>query len=105
MYEVSQNINLSLKVEALSKKFDKLLALNTLPTKSPNVKVFVQFSLVLLILSMTVLVLHYFQNLCRNKSMQLKDFTGKMTPIQTRTIQAGEIILISSGNNKEGKVN
>ncbi|KAI5675807.1 hypothetical protein M9H77_06757 [Catharanthus roseus] len=40
-----------------------------------------------------------------NKSLQLKDFTGKMTPIQTHTIQAGEIILISPGSNKEGKVN
>ncbi|KAI5649739.1 hypothetical protein M9H77_35744 [Catharanthus roseus] len=38
MYEVSQNVDLSLKVDALSKKFDKLLALNTLPTNSPNVQ-------------------------------------------------------------------
>ncbi|KAI5673641.1 hypothetical protein M9H77_14005 [Catharanthus roseus] len=36
MYEVSQNVDLSLKVDALSKKFDQLLALNTLPTNSPN---------------------------------------------------------------------
>ncbi|KAI5658034.1 hypothetical protein M9H77_26827 [Catharanthus roseus] len=28
---------------------------------------------------------------------------GKMTPIQTRTIHTGEIILISPGSNKEGK--
>ncbi|KAI5657928.1 hypothetical protein M9H77_26721 [Catharanthus roseus] len=38
MYEVSQNVDLPLKVDALSKKFDKLLALNTLPTNSPNVQ-------------------------------------------------------------------
>ncbi|KAI5681680.1 hypothetical protein M9H77_02908 [Catharanthus roseus] len=38
MYEVSQNVELSLKVDALSKKFDQLLALNTLPTNSPNVQ-------------------------------------------------------------------
>ncbi|KAI5677965.1 hypothetical protein M9H77_08915 [Catharanthus roseus] len=38
MYEVSQNIDLSLKVDAVSKKFDQLLALNTLPTNSPNVQ-------------------------------------------------------------------
>ncbi|KAI5681408.1 hypothetical protein M9H77_02636 [Catharanthus roseus] len=38
MYEVSQNVDLSLKVDALSKKFDQLLALNTLPTNSPNVQ-------------------------------------------------------------------
>ncbi|KAI5664190.1 hypothetical protein M9H77_23513 [Catharanthus roseus] len=38
MYEVSQNVDLSLKVHALSKKFDQLLALNTLPTNSPNVQ-------------------------------------------------------------------
>ncbi|KAI5654150.1 hypothetical protein M9H77_31337 [Catharanthus roseus] len=38
MYEVSQNVDLSLKVDALSKKFDQLLALNTMPTNSPNVQ-------------------------------------------------------------------
>ncbi|KAI5666163.1 hypothetical protein M9H77_16016 [Catharanthus roseus] len=39
MYEVSQNVDLSLKVDALSKKFDQLLALNnTLPINSPNVR-------------------------------------------------------------------
>ncbi|KAI5676441.1 hypothetical protein M9H77_07391 [Catharanthus roseus] len=38
MYEVSQNVDLSLKVDALSKKFDQLLALNILPTNSPNVQ-------------------------------------------------------------------
>ncbi|KAI5672667.1 hypothetical protein M9H77_13031 [Catharanthus roseus] len=38
IYEVSQNVDLSLKVDALSKKFDQLLALNTLPTNSPNVQ-------------------------------------------------------------------
>ncbi|KAI5676507.1 hypothetical protein M9H77_07457 [Catharanthus roseus] len=38
MYEVSQNVDLSLKVDAISKKFDQLLALNTLPTNSPNVE-------------------------------------------------------------------
>ncbi|KAI5681974.1 hypothetical protein M9H77_03202 [Catharanthus roseus] len=38
MYEVSQNVDLSLKVDALSKKFDQLLALNTLPTNSLNVQ-------------------------------------------------------------------
>ncbi|KAI5676739.1 hypothetical protein M9H77_07689 [Catharanthus roseus] len=38
MYEVSQNVDLSLKVDALSKTFDQLLALNTSPTNSPNVQ-------------------------------------------------------------------
>ncbi|KAI5677517.1 hypothetical protein M9H77_08467 [Catharanthus roseus] len=38
MYEVSQNVDLSLKVDALSKKFDQLLALNILPTNSPNMQ-------------------------------------------------------------------
>ncbi|KAI5683709.1 hypothetical protein M9H77_04937 [Catharanthus roseus] len=38
MDEVSQNIDLSLKVDALSKNFDQLLALSTLPTNSPNVQ-------------------------------------------------------------------
>ncbi|KAI5652459.1 hypothetical protein M9H77_29646 [Catharanthus roseus] len=38
MYEFSQNVDLSLKVDALSKKFNQLLALNTLPTNSPNVQ-------------------------------------------------------------------
>ncbi|KAI5653918.1 hypothetical protein M9H77_31105 [Catharanthus roseus] len=38
MFEVSQNVELSLKVDALSKKFDQLLALNTMPTNSPNVQ-------------------------------------------------------------------
>ncbi|KAI5682189.1 hypothetical protein M9H77_03417 [Catharanthus roseus] len=38
MYEVSQNVDLSLKVDALSKKFDQLLALNTLPTNSSNMQ-------------------------------------------------------------------
>ncbi|KAI5655024.1 hypothetical protein M9H77_32211 [Catharanthus roseus] len=38
MYEVSQNVDLSLKVDVLSKKFDKFLALNTLLTNSPNVQ-------------------------------------------------------------------
>ncbi|KAI5677869.1 hypothetical protein M9H77_08819 [Catharanthus roseus] len=38
MYEVSQNGDLSVKVDALSKKFDQLLALNTLPTNSPNLQ-------------------------------------------------------------------
>ncbi|KAI5653807.1 hypothetical protein M9H77_30994 [Catharanthus roseus] len=38
MYEVTQKVNLSLKVDALSKKFDQLLALNILPTISSNVR-------------------------------------------------------------------
>ncbi|KAI5677380.1 hypothetical protein M9H77_08330 [Catharanthus roseus] len=38
MYEVSQNVDLSLKIDSLSKKFDQLLALNTLPTNSLNVQ-------------------------------------------------------------------
>ncbi|KAI5656540.1 hypothetical protein M9H77_25333 [Catharanthus roseus] len=38
MYEISQNVDLSLKVDALSKKFDQLLVLNSLPTNSPNVQ-------------------------------------------------------------------
>ncbi|KAI5648404.1 hypothetical protein M9H77_34409 [Catharanthus roseus] len=38
MYEVTQNVDLSSKVDALSKKFDQLLALNTLPTNSLNVQ-------------------------------------------------------------------
>ncbi|KAI5676727.1 hypothetical protein M9H77_07677 [Catharanthus roseus] len=38
MYEGSQNVDISLKVDALSKKFDQLLALNTLPNSSPNVQ-------------------------------------------------------------------
>ncbi|KAI5673592.1 hypothetical protein M9H77_13956 [Catharanthus roseus] len=38
MYEVSQNVDLSVKVDALSKKFDQLLALNILPTNSPNMQ-------------------------------------------------------------------
>ncbi|KAI5677296.1 hypothetical protein M9H77_08246 [Catharanthus roseus] len=104
MYEVSQNVDLSIKVDALSKKFDQLLALNCLLILL-MCKVFVQFALVHLMLSMTVLVLHYFQNMCRNKSMQHKDFTGRTTHTQTRTIHVGEIILISPGGNKEGKVN
>ncbi|KAI5657009.1 hypothetical protein M9H77_25802 [Catharanthus roseus] len=45
MYEVSQNVDLSVKVDALSKKFDQLLALNTLPTNSPNVKIKVVITL------------------------------------------------------------
>ncbi|KAI5667584.1 hypothetical protein M9H77_17437 [Catharanthus roseus] len=44
MYEVSRNIDISLKVDALSKKFDELLALNTLPINSPNVQGTSQFS-------------------------------------------------------------
>ncbi|KAI5656596.1 hypothetical protein M9H77_25389 [Catharanthus roseus] len=83
MYEVSQNVDLSSNVDALSKKFDQLLALNTLHTNSPNIQ----------------------NNLCRNKLMQLKDFTGRTTHIQIRTIQTGEIILISPRGNKKGKVN
>ncbi|KAI5664316.1 hypothetical protein M9H77_23639 [Catharanthus roseus] len=38
MFEVSQNVDLSMKVDALSKKIDQLLALNTLPTNSTNVQ-------------------------------------------------------------------
>ncbi|KAI5652932.1 hypothetical protein M9H77_30119 [Catharanthus roseus] len=38
MYEVSKNVDLSVKVDALSKKLDELLALNTLPTNSPNIR-------------------------------------------------------------------
>ncbi|KAI5668475.1 hypothetical protein M9H77_18328 [Catharanthus roseus] len=38
MFEVSQNVDLSVKVDALSKKFYQLLALNTLPTNSTNVQ-------------------------------------------------------------------
>ncbi|KAI5662894.1 hypothetical protein M9H77_22217 [Catharanthus roseus] len=38
MFEVSQNVDISVKVDALSKKFDQLLALNTLPTNSPNLQ-------------------------------------------------------------------
>ncbi|KAI5662216.1 hypothetical protein M9H77_21539 [Catharanthus roseus] len=93
MYEVTQNVDLSSKVDALSKKFDKLLALNTLPTNSPDVQ------------GVCAICSSPSHNLCRNKSMQLKNFTGKMTHIQTCTIQAAEIILISPGGSKEGKVN
>ncbi|KAI5670667.1 hypothetical protein M9H77_11031 [Catharanthus roseus] len=38
MYEVSQIVDLSLKIDVLSKEFDQLLPLNTLPTNSPNVQ-------------------------------------------------------------------
>ncbi|KAI5663528.1 hypothetical protein M9H77_22851 [Catharanthus roseus] len=38
MYEITQNVDLSSKVDDLSKKFDQLLALNTLPTNSPNMQ-------------------------------------------------------------------
>ncbi|KAI5671515.1 hypothetical protein M9H77_11879 [Catharanthus roseus] len=38
MYEVSQNVDLSVKVDASYKKFDQLLALNTLPTNSLNMQ-------------------------------------------------------------------
>ncbi|KAI5677588.1 hypothetical protein M9H77_08538 [Catharanthus roseus] len=38
MYEVSQNVDLPSKIDALSKEFDQLLALNTLPTNSPNMQ-------------------------------------------------------------------
>ncbi|KAI5663838.1 hypothetical protein M9H77_23161 [Catharanthus roseus] len=38
MYEVTQNVDLFSKVDALSKKFDQLLALNTLPTNSLKVQ-------------------------------------------------------------------
>ncbi|KAI5648807.1 hypothetical protein M9H77_34812 [Catharanthus roseus] len=38
MFEVPQNVDLSVKVDALSKKFDQLLALNILPTNSTNVR-------------------------------------------------------------------
>ncbi|KAI5659496.1 hypothetical protein M9H77_28289 [Catharanthus roseus] len=38
MYEVPQNVDLSMKVDALLKKFDQLLALNTLPTNSPSMQ-------------------------------------------------------------------
>ncbi|KAI5661910.1 hypothetical protein M9H77_21233 [Catharanthus roseus] len=40
-----------------------------------------------------------------NKSMQFKNFIDKTTYIRTHKIQAEEIILISPGGNKEGKVN
>ncbi|KAI5648401.1 hypothetical protein M9H77_34406 [Catharanthus roseus] len=92
MYEVTQNVDLSSKVDALSKKFDQLLALNTLPTNSLNVQ------------GVCAICSSPSHNLCRYKSIA-QDFKGKMTHIQTRRIQAGEIILISPGGNKEGKVN
>ncbi|KAI5657460.1 hypothetical protein M9H77_26253 [Catharanthus roseus] len=38
MYEISQIVDLPSKVDVLSKKFDQLLALNTLSTNSPNVQ-------------------------------------------------------------------
>ncbi|KAI5674224.1 hypothetical protein M9H77_14588 [Catharanthus roseus] len=38
MHKVSQNVDLSVKADALSKKFDQLLVLNTLPTNSPNMQ-------------------------------------------------------------------
>ncbi|KAI5648412.1 hypothetical protein M9H77_34417 [Catharanthus roseus] len=93
MYEVTKNVDLSSKVDALSKKFDQLLVLNTLPTNSLNVQ------------GVCAICSSPSHTLCRYKSMQLKDFKGKTTHTQTRRIQAGEIILISPGSNKEGKVN
>ncbi|KAI5663382.1 hypothetical protein M9H77_22705 [Catharanthus roseus] len=42
MYEVSQNLDISVKLDALSKKVDQLLALNTLPSNSPNMQVKIQ---------------------------------------------------------------
>ncbi|KAI5677488.1 hypothetical protein M9H77_08438 [Catharanthus roseus] len=38
MYEIYSNVDLSSKVDAVSKKFDQLLALNALPTNSLNVQ-------------------------------------------------------------------
>ncbi|KAI5662623.1 hypothetical protein M9H77_21946 [Catharanthus roseus] len=38
MHEVSQTVDLSSKVDALSKKVDQLLALNALPINPPNVQ-------------------------------------------------------------------
>ncbi|KAI5658014.1 hypothetical protein M9H77_26807 [Catharanthus roseus] len=38
MYEVFQTVDLSIKVDAVFKKFDQLLALNTFPTNSSNVQ-------------------------------------------------------------------
>ncbi|KAI5663923.1 hypothetical protein M9H77_23246 [Catharanthus roseus] len=38
MYGVTQNVDLSSKVYALSKRLDQLLALSTLPTNSPNMQ-------------------------------------------------------------------
>ncbi|KAI5659660.1 hypothetical protein M9H77_28453 [Catharanthus roseus] len=93
MYEVSQNVDLSLKVDALSKKFDQLLALNTLPTNSLNVQ------------GVCAIFPSPSHNLCKNKSIQPKGFTDKTTHILTHKIQDGEIILISLGGNKEGNVN
>ncbi|KAI5652258.1 hypothetical protein M9H77_29445 [Catharanthus roseus] len=43
-WQVTQNVDLSSKVDALSKRFDPLLALNTLPTNSLNVQGTSQFS-------------------------------------------------------------
>ncbi|KAI5682203.1 hypothetical protein M9H77_03431 [Catharanthus roseus] len=93
MYETPLNVELSLKVDALSKTFDQLLALNTLPTNSPNVQ------------SVCAICSSPSHNLCKNKSIQPKNFTDRTIHIQTHAIQAREIILISPGGNKDGKVN
>ncbi|KAI5680921.1 hypothetical protein M9H77_02148 [Catharanthus roseus] len=85
IYEVSQNVDLSLKVDALSKKFDQLLALNTLPTNSPNV-----------------------QGVCAICSSPSHEQVNSAQRFQkqndpySNTYNSG---LISPGGNKEGKVN
>ncbi|KAI5677255.1 hypothetical protein M9H77_08205 [Catharanthus roseus] len=77
MYEVTQNVDLFSKIDALSKKFDQLLALNTLPTNSPNMQRISQFS---------------------------PRISQTERPI-FKYIQSRQEKLISPGGNKEGKVN
>ncbi|KAI5675749.1 hypothetical protein M9H77_06699 [Catharanthus roseus] len=105
MYEVSQDVDLSLKVDALSKKFDQLLALNTLPTNSPNVQS------VCAICSSPSHVIYdcpsasLFPEFVQEQVNAAQGFHRQNDPYSNTYNQAGEIILISPGSNKEGKVN
>ncbi|KAI5672603.1 hypothetical protein M9H77_12967 [Catharanthus roseus] len=104
MYEVTQNIDISSKVDALSKKFDQLLALNTLPTNFPNVQSFCA------ICSSPSHVIYD----CPSASLfpefvqeQVNSAQGfhRQSDSYSNTYNLGRRNPISPGGNKEGKVN
>ncbi|KAI5666778.1 hypothetical protein M9H77_16631 [Catharanthus roseus] len=105
MFEVSQNVDLSVKVDALSKKFDQLLALNTLPTNSPNVQG------VCAICSSPSHVIYdcpsasLFPEFVQEQVNVAQGFHRQNDPYSNTYNPGWRNILISPGGNKEGKVN
>ncbi|KAI5659337.1 hypothetical protein M9H77_28130 [Catharanthus roseus] len=105
MFEVSQNVDLSVKVDALSKKFDQLLALNTLPTNSTNMQ-----SVCAICSSPSHFIYDcpsasLFPEFVQEQVNAAQGFYRQNDPYSNTYNPSWKNIPISPGGNKEGKFN